>query len=35
LRVLLAILVLAVCFKLGLDLLIKPAEVYSIATGGV
>lgn len=35
LRVLLAVLVLAVCFKLGLDLLIKPAEVYSIATGGV
>lgn len=33
LRVLLAILVLAVCAKLGLDLLIEPAEIYSIATG--
>ncbi|MDO7707626.1 MAG: sulfite exporter TauE/SafE family protein, partial [Loktanella sp.] len=31
LRVLLAILVLAVCIKLGLDLLIKPTEIYSIA----
>ncbi|RKF14094.1 sulfite exporter TauE/SafE family protein [Roseovarius spongiae] len=30
LRILLAILVLAVCFKLGLDLLIRPAELYSI-----
>ena len=31
LRVLLAVLVLAVCGKLGLDLLIKPHELYSIA----
>jgi hypothetical protein len=35
LRVLLAILVLAVCIKLGLDLLIKPTEIYSIAVGTV
>ncbi len=33
LRILLALLVLAVCFKLGLDLLLQPAEVYSIAKG--
>lgn len=33
LRVLLAILVLAVCFKLGLDLLLKPTDLYSIAAG--
>ncbi|MGO4914052.1 sulfite exporter TauE/SafE family protein [Pseudogemmobacter sp. W21_MBD1_M6] len=30
LRILLALLVLAVCFKLALDLLIEPAELYSI-----
>lgn len=35
LRVLLAILVLAVCIKLGLDLLIQPTEIYSIAMGTV
>ena len=35
LRVLLAVLVLAVCIKLGLDLLIKPTEIYSIAVGTV
>ncbi len=33
LRILLALLVLAVCFKLGLDLLIQPAELYSIGAG--
>jgi uncharacterized protein len=31
LRVLLALLVLAVAFKISLDLLIKPAEIYSIS----
>lgn len=31
LRILLAILVLAVCFKLGLDLLLQPSEPYSIS----
>ena len=31
LRILLAILVLAVCFKLGLDLLLQPGEPYSIS----
>ncbi|MFX0547518.1 sulfite exporter TauE/SafE family protein [Roseovarius sp. S1116L3] len=31
LRILLAILVLAVCLKLGLDLLLRPAELYSIS----
>ncbi|MCA8879893.1 MAG: sulfite exporter TauE/SafE family protein [Rhodobacteraceae bacterium] len=31
LRILLAALVLAVCFKLALDLLLRPAELYSIA----
>lgn len=35
LRVLLALLVLAVCFKLGLDLAIKPADVYSLGWGAV
>ena len=35
LRVFLAVLVLAVCIKLGLDLLIKPTEIYSIAVGTV
>ncbi len=34
LRVLLALLVLAVCFKLALDLLIEPSELYSIGAGG-
>tara|TARA_R110002051_G_scaffold136488_2_gene209125 strand:+ start:4696 stop:5610 length:915 start_codon:yes stop_codon:yes gene_type:complete len=34
LRILLAIMVLAVCFKLALDLLIEPAELYSIGLGG-
>ena len=35
LRILLALMVLAVCFKLALDLLIMPSELYSIgATGG-
>ena len=34
LRILLAIMVLAVCFKLGLDLLIKPSELYSIGAAG-
>jgi uncharacterized membrane protein YfcA len=34
LRILLAIMVLAVCGKLAFDLLVQPAELYSIATGG-
>ncbi|MBS0564111.1 MAG: sulfite exporter TauE/SafE family protein [Proteobacteria bacterium] len=34
LRILLALLVLAVCAKLALDLLIRPGELYSIATRG-
>lgn len=34
LRVLLSLLVLSVCGKLALDLLLEPAELYSIATGG-
>ena len=34
LRILLAILVLAVCGKLALDLLLKPAELYSLGTIG-
>ena len=34
LRILLAMLVLAVCGKLALDLLIEPAELYSIGAGG-
>ncbi|MGC8202150.1 sulfite exporter TauE/SafE family protein [Aliiroseovarius sp. PTFE2010] len=34
LRVLLALLVLSVCFKLALDLLLQPSELYSIARGG-
>lgn len=34
LRILLAIMVLAVCAKLGLDLLIEPSELYSIGRGG-
>ena len=33
LRILLALLVLAVCFKIALDLLLTPAELYSIAHG--
>lgn len=34
LRILLAILVLAMCGKLALDLLLMPSELYSIGTGG-
>ncbi len=34
LRILLAILVLAVCGKLALDLLLQPAELYSLGAGG-
>ncbi|PIE08055.1 MAG: permease [Rhodobacterales bacterium] len=34
LRILLAMMVLAVCIKLGLDLLIEPAELYEIGAGG-
>ena len=34
LRVLLAMMVLAVCIKLGLDLLLMPSELYSIGAGG-
>lgn len=34
LRILLALLVIAVAAKLGLDLLIRPAELYSLFTGG-
>jgi len=34
LRILLAIMVLAVCIKLALDLLLQPSELYSIGTGG-
>ncbi|MGJ8594319.1 sulfite exporter TauE/SafE family protein [Sulfitobacter sp.] len=34
LRILLAIMVLIVCGKLALELLLQPAELYSIATGG-
>lgn len=34
LRILLAIMVLAVCGKLALDLLLQPAEIYSLGTGG-
>ena len=34
LRILLAIMVLAVCGKLALDLLLTPAEIYSIGKGG-
>ena len=34
LRIWLAIMVLAVCFKLGLDLLIQPIELYSLGEGG-
>jgi uncharacterized protein len=30
LRILLALLVLAVCFKIALDLLLQPAELFSI-----
>ena len=33
LRILLAMLVLAVCIKLALDLLIQPSELYSIGLG--
>lgn len=34
LRILLAILVIAVCGKLALDLLLEPAELYSLGAGG-
>jgi len=34
LRILLAIMVLAVCAKLGLDLLLEPAELYELGAGG-
>lgn len=34
LRILLALLVLAVAVKLGLDLLIRPAELFSLSSGG-
>ncbi len=34
LRILLAVMVLAVCFKLALDLLIQPSELYTIGTSG-
>ena len=34
LRILLAIMVLAVCGKLALDLLLQPSELYSLGTGG-
>jgi uncharacterized membrane protein YfcA len=34
LRILLAIMVLAVCGKLALDLLLQPAELYSVGSGG-
>ncbi len=35
LRILLAILVLAVCVKLALDLLLQPSEVFSLGAGGL
>jgi len=34
LRILLAIMVLAVCGKLALDLLLQPAELYSLGAAG-
>ncbi|SLN22337.1 hypothetical protein PEL8287_00976 [Roseovarius litorisediminis] len=34
LRILLAMMVLAVCFKLGLDLLLMPSELYSLGKSG-
>ena len=34
LRILLAILVLAVCFKLGVDLIRTPDELFSLGNGG-
>jgi uncharacterized membrane protein YfcA len=34
LRILLAIMVLAVCGKLALDLLVMPAELYSLGASG-
>jgi uncharacterized membrane protein YfcA len=34
LRILLALMVLAVCFKLALDLLLQPTELYSIGSAG-
>ena len=35
LRILLALMVLAVCLRIALGLLLTPAEVYSITVGGV
>ncbi|QQA42424.1 sulfite exporter TauE/SafE family protein [Pelagovum pacificum] len=35
LRILLALLVLAVCFKLGLDLVLTPTEIYSLDPEGI
>jgi hypothetical protein len=34
LRILLALLVLAVCLKLGLDLVLTPADFYSLSEPG-
>ena len=34
LRILLALMVLAVCGKLGLDLILQPAELYSLGAAG-
>jgi len=34
LRILLALMVLAVCGKLALDLLLEPSELFSISSGG-
>ena len=34
LRILLAMMVLAVCFKLALELLITPSELYSLGDSG-
>jgi uncharacterized membrane protein YfcA len=34
LRVLLSLLVLGVCIKLGLELLLQPSELYSLGAGG-
>ncbi|MGY9047489.1 MAG: sulfite exporter TauE/SafE family protein [Rhodobacterales bacterium] len=35
LRILLAVLVLAVCAKIGLELLLHPSEIYSLSAGGI
>jgi uncharacterized membrane protein YfcA len=35
LRILLALLVLSVCLKLGLDLVLRPGEIYSLSVGGL